>query len=87
VRFLKAGAALMNAYHQIQSITPPAVDSAKITKWLKYVKTEENKAQQIVVFRHCELNPAKFTCSDPDANGSCSAHGRNIQDPPHGTTH
>jgi hypothetical protein len=62
--FLKASSALKKAYTQIKGVPQPAADTAKLTKWLSYVKTEaelfsqagkalksgnKNKAQQIVV--------------------------------------
>jgi hypothetical protein len=39
-KFAKAAAALKKAYGQLKAVPQPAADSAKLGKWLSYVKTE-----------------------------------------------
>jgi hypothetical protein len=39
-KFLKASTALTTTYNQLKTIEQPAEDTAKLTKWLGYVKTE-----------------------------------------------
>lgn len=39
-QFAKAATALTNAYTQLKAVPQPAADTAKLTKWLSYVKTE-----------------------------------------------
>jgi hypothetical protein len=40
VQFTKAAAALKKAYTQLAAVPKPAADTAKLTKWLSYVKVE-----------------------------------------------
>ena len=40
VQFAKAAAALKKAYLQIKAVPQPPADTAKLTKWLAYVKEE-----------------------------------------------
>lgn len=39
-RFTKAAKALKKSYNQLKAVPQPPEDSAKLTKWLSYVKTE-----------------------------------------------
>lgn len=39
-QFAKAAAALKKAYLQLKAVPQPPADTAKLTKWLAYVKTE-----------------------------------------------
>jgi hypothetical protein len=39
-KFLKASAALMTTYNELKAVEQPAEDTAKLTKWLGYVKKE-----------------------------------------------
>jgi hypothetical protein len=64
IKFAKAAAALEKAYAQLKAVPQPSADTAKLNKWLSYVKTEaslfesaanalkagnETKAQSFVV--------------------------------------
>jgi hypothetical protein len=40
VQFTKAAAALKKAYAQLAAVPKPPADTAKLTKWLSYVKAE-----------------------------------------------
>jgi hypothetical protein len=40
VQFAKAAAALKHAYAQLAAVAKPPADTAKLTKWLSYVKAE-----------------------------------------------
>jgi hypothetical protein len=39
-KFIKASTALTTAYNELKAVEQPAEDTAKLTKWLGYVKTE-----------------------------------------------
>src|SRR5215510_7876181 len=41
-KFIKASNALKTTYNELKAVEQPAEDTAKLTKWLGYVKTESD---------------------------------------------
>jgi len=46
-QFSKAATALKKALNQLQAVPKPPADSAKLTKWLGYIKTEVELFEQV----------------------------------------